>query len=399
MRIAYISLHWPRPLSSGVGKKIAQQITLWREAGHQAQFFMHTHPFPATEPQVLGDYFIYMLGKGLFGAARREATRSAAMLRLLKAVQAYHPDIIFLRLGMYVFPAERLASIAPVAAEINTNDVQQHQLIGKFLHTYNLLTRSILLSRARGLVCASHELAAIDEFTRFHKPTLVIGNGYNLADVQPLAAPHNPVPRLLFVGSPDSHWHGVDKLPAFARSFPDLEIDLVGYDAIPGEPVPGNLQPQNLRPQNLRLHGYLRGPAYQAVLQSADAAFGSLGLHRIGLREASPLKTRECLAYGLPLIIPYQDTDLDGVQSETLLRIPNQEDNLVTHGQAVHDFAWRVQGKRVERQLIAPLDWREKERARLEFFDTLIHPPPPTDPPDRRHPFIPSSYNPGPDRR
>ena len=362
MRIAYISLHWPRPLNSGVGKKIAQQIALWREAGHQVQFFMHAHPFPFDEPQVPGDYFLYKQERGLLGAAQREATRIAAMARLLKAAQRFQPDIIFLRWGMYVFPMERLVSVAPVIVEINTNDMQQHQLIGKVLWNYNRLTRSIILSRASGLVCASRELAEMDEFKRFGKPSIVIGNGYNLADVRPLEAPRNPVPRLLFVGSPNSEWHGVDKLPPFARSFPDLEIDLVGYDAIPGF--------ESL-PPNLHLHGYLRGQAYHAVLQKGDAAFGSLGLHRIGLQEASPLKTRECLAYGLPLILPYQDTDLAEVRSETLLHIPNQEDNLVTHGQAVHDFAWRVQGKRVDRQVIAPLDWRAKERGRLEFFKAV----------------------------
>ncbi len=40
MRIAYVSLHWPRTLVSGVGKKIARQISAWTAAGHEVQFFM-----------------------------------------------------------------------------------------------------------------------------------------------------------------------------------------------------------------------------------------------------------------------------------------------------------------------------------------------------------------------
>jgi glycosyltransferase involved in cell wall biosynthesis len=364
MRIAYVSLHWPRPLKSGVGKKIAQQISLWREAGHEAQFFMHSHAYPENEPQVEGNYFRYEKGKSLVGMVRQEFGRSTALKRLLGGLSQYRPDIIYLRWGTYVFPIERLGSVAPFVVEINTNDVQQHQLLGGVLHRYNLLTRSILLSRSAGLVCASHELAEMIDFKRFHKPAIVIGNGYNLDDVQPYPAPCNRTPHLLFVGSPDSHWHGVDKLLPFARRFPDLEIHIVGYETIPdSEPLPGNLH----------LHGYLSGQDYKSVLQNSDAAFGSLGLHRIGLREASPLKTRESLAYGLPLIIAYRDTDLDGVDTETLLHIPNQEDNLVTHGKEVQDFAWRVLGMRVDRQIIAPyINWRKKEEERLEFFKNLV---------------------------
>ncbi len=41
MRIAYVSLHWPRTVESGVGKKIIQQKSAWQKAGHEVQFFMH----------------------------------------------------------------------------------------------------------------------------------------------------------------------------------------------------------------------------------------------------------------------------------------------------------------------------------------------------------------------
>jgi hypothetical protein len=117
------------------------------------------------------------------------------------------------------------------------------------------------------------------------------------------------------------------------------------------------------------LHGYLQRAGYINVLKSADAAFGSLALHRIGLNEASTLKTRESLAYGLPLILAYRDTDLDDLDCDFLLKIPNREDNLVTHGKAVYEFAYRMRGVRVDRQLIAPrIDARLKEQERLDFL-------------------------------
>ena len=48
MRIAYVSLHWPRTRNNGVGKKIQSQIGTWNAMGHETRLFMHTTPH---EPQ------------------------------------------------------------------------------------------------------------------------------------------------------------------------------------------------------------------------------------------------------------------------------------------------------------------------------------------------------------
>ncbi len=363
-RIAYLSLHWPRPLESGVGKKIFQQVSLWRDAGHEVRFFMHTHPYPDSQKMVEGSYYRYWSGDGVMGFLRTESSRSAALREMIRDVAEYRPDIIYLRWGMYVVPLGRLSRIAPLVVEINTNDVQQHSGLGKVYYYYNLLTRSVILRSAVGFVSVSEELAQHQQFKKYHKPTIVIGNGYDLTGIQPLHAPQNNAPRLVFLGSPDNIWHGVDKLVPFARSFPDIRVDIIGYDRIIGQ---GGL------PGNLHLHGYLQSGGYMDLLRSADAAFGSLALHRIGLNEASTLKTRESLAYGLPLILAYRDTDLDELDCEFLLKIPNREDNLITYGKAVHDFAFRIRGVRVDRQLIDPrIDARIKEQERLDFLKQFV---------------------------
>ena len=45
----------------------------------------------------------------------------------------FHPDLIYLRWGMYVFPSHKFFDIAPVVVEINTNDVLQHKVLGQVL--------------------------------------------------------------------------------------------------------------------------------------------------------------------------------------------------------------------------------------------------------------------------
>jgi hypothetical protein len=98
-------------------------------------------------------------------------------------------------------------------------------------------------------------------------------------------------------------------------------------------------------------------------------ACGTLALHRNNMEEASTLKVREALAFGVPLIIAYRDTDLEGVAADRILRLPNTPNNVSENIEAIKDFAYRMMGKRVERALIANrIDQCAKEQERLAFF-------------------------------
>jgi hypothetical protein len=365
MRIAYVSLHWPRRRDSGVGKKIQSQLAAWNARGHEARLFMHTSLYKPQLDLIEADYFFY----STLGKARTEINRIAAMKRMIEAIRRFHPDLIYLRYSIYVYPAHRLMDIAPVVEEINTNDLTQHEGLGGIYSLYNRFTRGIFLRRVDGLVTVSRELAASSAFAAYHKPARVIANGCKLDDFPQLPPPSNQIPRLVFIGNPGYLWHGVDKLIDLACRFPDIHIDVVGYDTLPGfGPMP--------MPDNLTLHGYLSTGQYQQVLAVADVAISSLALHRVQLEEASPLKSRECLAFGLPLVIAYEDTDLDDKDCDFLLKIPNKEDNIQTHAQSIRDFAYRMRGRRVDREILKKyIDTDQKEATRLSFFEELLQKP------------------------
>jgi hypothetical protein len=360
MRIAYVSLHWPRTKHSGVGKKIQHQVAVWNALGHEARLFMHAAKHEPASDLIEAEVFPYEVR----GKLQTEINRMRAAGRLVDAVAAFKPDLIYLRYSIYVHPAHRLMTIAPTVEEINTNDLTQHEDLGGITSLYNRFTRGIFLHRVRGLVTVSRELEVSPAFTPYRKPTCVIANGIDLRSFTPLSAPANVVPRLVFIGSPGYIWHGVDKLVDFARRFPDLQLDIIGYDALPEfEPLPSNLN----------LHGYLSAEGYQSVLARADVAISSLALHRIHLQEASTLKSRECLAMGIPLVVAYMDTDLGDLDCDFVLKIPNKEDNIQTHGEAIRAFAQRMRGVRADRSLLETrIDSLRKEEMRLEFFDQIL---------------------------
>jgi len=360
MRIAYISLHWPRTRNSGVGKKIRSQVETWKRMGHDARLFMHTSLHEPQSELIEADYFFYQSP----GKVRTELNRVAAMQQMIESVRRFKPDVIYLRYSIYVYPAHRLMDIAPVVEEINTNDLTQHEGLGAIYSIYNRLTRGIFLRRVRGLATVSRELAFSSAFATYRKPTRVIANGCALDKFPQLPAPANTVPHLVFIGNPGYPWHGVDKLIDLACLIPDVHIHIVGYDKLPGLDV---------LPENLTLHGYLSMREYQQVLAQADAAISSLALHRVQLEEASPLKSRECLAFGLPLIVAYKDTDLDDMDCDFLLKIPNKEDNIQTHAQSIRDFAYRMRSHRANREFLNNyIGMDRKEAMRLSFFEELI---------------------------
>lgn len=364
MRIAYVTLHWPRRKASGIGRKIEEQMAAWRQAGHSVQFFSHRVPVDNPSELVDGLSFEYREGNGFAGKLITELNRSRAIPRMIKAVRDFKPDIIYLRWSMYVFPSHRLFEISPVVVEINTDDVSQHEMLGAVYSLYNRLTRSIFLTKAAGLVFTSQELKDSPSFAPYRKPGVVIANGIDLAENPPIPAPTNSRPRIGFIGTPDLAWQGLDKIHRLAELCPDLDIDVIGYDG----PEEGHKAPSNLF-----FHGYLEKEAARAVLAGADAGLGTLALHRKAMKEASSLKTREYLAYGIPVIIPYKDTDLDDLKIDTILTIPNTENTIEENWQAIRDFAYSMRGRRVDRELIFNrIDSHVKEIKRMQFFESRI---------------------------
>jgi hypothetical protein len=208
----------------------------------------------------------------------------------------------------------------------------------------------------------SREIAGLPENIRYHKPTCVIANGIDMDALVPLPPPDNPTPRLAFVGTAGIPWNGEDKLWPLARRFPDLTIDMIGFQA--------EAFPQDI-PKNVVFHGRVKVEAVRDLLGLADVAIGTLALHRKKLNENSPLKVRESLGFGVPTIIAYLDTDLNEQNFDFLLKLPNCEENVSEHADAIRDFTYRMRGRRVDREVVRPLiDQGHKEQNRLEFFSS-----------------------------
>jgi len=360
MRIAYVTIHVaPEIMQGGVGKKIKNQSAIWRERGHEVTLFSLT---PAEFPFSGARQFIFNSKNGLI---KREIARSITLKKMLAAIREHQPDLIYLRYGLYSYPLHRLFKISPVVVETNSDDKQEYRSRGIFLYWMNRLTRNLTVGPARGIIVPSHELQNVI-LPKRDKPVCVISNGIDIKDIEPLPPTKNIHPAITLVGSPGMAWHGVDKLIKFAEMFPDITIHIVGYSQTELEsPVPANVH----------LHGFLSREGVREVMLKTDVTCGTLALHRKNMNEASPLKVRESLAYGVPVILAYHDTDLHNMKIETILHIPNTENNVMENTEQIRKFAYDMMGKRVDINSVAhQLDQRRKETARLDFFTEILQP-------------------------
>lgn len=357
MRIAYVTIHVaPEIMRGGVGEKIQTQMNLWGEQNHETVLFSLT-PAEINLPNVR--QFIFDNQSNLL---KREMSRYTLLKKMLGAIQEYQPDLIYLRYGLYSYPLHHIFKIAPVIVETNSNDIEEYRARGQFFYWLNRFTRNLTLAPACGYIVPTYELIRLLRLNP-KKPVQVISNGIDTKKTKKLPAPNNKRPIITLIGSPGMNWHGVDKLIQLAKLYPDLEINIIGYSE---KDIHSKI------PANASVHGFLNKEAIHQILSKTDVACGTLALHRKNMQEACPLKVREALAYGIPLLIAYQDTDLENLNIETILRIPNTEENIIQFSERIRAFAYQMMGKRVPAEAISHLDQRKKEEIRLSFFQTVL---------------------------
>ena len=355
MRIAYLGQMADVARETSIAKKIRGQCVAWRAAGHEVCYFSLASTatvWPGMRP-VPVDLCVR-------GGTFRRLVQS---FQLVRRIKAWKPDAIYFRYAYHNPGLVGLFRKIPTVAEINSDDLAEYPLtLSRAKVIYHRLTRNRLLRTVTGFVAVTNELAT--RFAGFGKPCEVIANGIALADFPPLPCPEpGQPPRLVFMGSPGSPWHGLDRVAALARVLPDMPVDIIGRSSPDGT--------ENPSPAIMCFHGILPRDRYEPLLSAATVAIGSLALYLNGMEEACPLKVREYLAFGLPVIGAYRDADIPE-DADYFLRLPNSAASLEPHRDRIRSFIHSWQGRRVPRHCIAHLDSSGKEMRRLAFIQRMV---------------------------
>lgn len=357
MRIAYVVVDNLVP-DSGVFKKIKGQISYWKNDGHEVKLFvvsMNNKEIEITETGASTELAYISINsirstRGIYDITYR-------LQKFVDCIIGWNPTTVYYRYSFYTPAWHRLLKTVPSFVEINSDDLTEFHLTSKRLYYFNYFTRAKILSNVKGQIFVTNELRKRECFSSFNKSSITIANGINLSNYTVLPIGQTARPRLVFVGSPGWSWHGIDKIIQMAQCMPEFDFDIIGMSNC------DFIKP----PNNITFYGFLPREGYESILQHATVAIGTLALHRIKMDEASPLKVREYLAFGLPIIIGYMDTDFV-TKNKYILQLPNYENNVLDNITSIRSFVLEMKHCRVPRNEISQIDFFDKERLRLSFI-------------------------------
>jgi Glycosyl transferases group 1 len=360
MKIAYI-IEWGIYEHSGVLRKITGQIAEWESDGHEVIPVIIT-PRQNKKPLISGRHFYSRFASLVpISFLANYLNKIFTISRVQTFLDDIKSDIVYTRQNIWYPGLDTLLAQHCSIMELNSDDVKELSALGGIKAWIYFYGREKLLAAVSAFVSVSHEISKL--YADFKKPMITIGNGFcfNESDHQaPKPMDWTRPPNVVFVGTPNQPWHGTDKILTMAEKLPEFQFHIAGSQ-----------NTLSAAPPNLTFHGYLDQEGLNRLYESMDIGVGTLALHRIGMSEASPLKTREYLAHHLPMVVGFVDTDLDG--QEFVLNIGNYQNNVVFHIKEIRGFVleWTSKGFRAD-PFFHLIDYKQKEKKRLDFFRDIL---------------------------
>ena len=353
MKIAYFINH-NIDSNDGITKKILGQKEAWESKGHQVVIFCNT---PKLGPSILpANQYHYVNSFTL---------RFKLQDDLLNELEKFSPDIVYFRYNTLSRTLNSILKKYKVVTELNTYDLGEFYLLVKQEKSIKSLARYIsykllrsnLLSRVSGIVAVTNEIAEHPLNKKFQKPTICIPNGIDLNKFQTIKTIQQTNNRisLFFIGSPNAPWHGVDIIGKMAKELPDYDFHIVGM--------------QGKNNNNIFWYGFLQKIQYLKILEKCHICIGSLALFRNEMKEACPLKVREYLAYGYPIIIGYEDTVfLNTGLPEWALKVDSEGQ---IDFEELKKFIENQRNRVVQHSEIEFIGTDSLENLRLQFFEKI----------------------------
>jgi glycosyltransferase involved in cell wall biosynthesis len=363
MKIVYL-LHW-REGTIGVFIKIRNQIAVWNSCGHQVLLIVIC---PRTEKEINIQFHKEMsfISVKIISYSSLYDLTVRCGFRISKSVRAFKPDIIYWRIAFYC-PGLLLTSLgSPIIVETNNNHLAEYWK-SSYLKYFIFCTFLYLMKfRILAFFHTSSEVSKLNYFRNFKCPHFVIANSvrnelFDRENLKPSLS-LSLEPNFIFVGTRDYPWNGIDKVLEMADIFKEWKFNIVGEFPIDS---------MNQHLSNITYHGLMDQNELSNIYRKSDFGIGPLSLWKNDMHEASPLKTREYLAFGLPVIGAYQDTDFNETDN-FYLRLPNSNEPITFSKSKIESFVKFWYGKRVERSTQIRFSMTKKESLRCRIFMLLM---------------------------
>jgi hypothetical protein len=368
--------------SIGIVQKSFKQISLWRLSGHSVKFVcIYATEKEKTAIQSLGHCdFIQRVPQKFIGQNR--VSRTFGLIPpheaiLLREIVAFDPNIVYHRTFEISSFISRITKRFSTVIEINGNELSNLKT-GKSKPSFFEQARIFyfkrfiknFLGQHKGIVFVTNELLHIykevSNLPQLKEKSCVVPNGIDVSEFtrrkKGTSGPERP--RLVFIGTPQHRWHGIEIIRVLAeKTMEDLDFHVIGEHF---------KDKQNL-PNNLKSYGYLKTEEYRELITSCDIGIGTLAVNSAGIEEASPLKVREYVAAGLPIIVGYNDTAFVGKElPKWVLQLPSNTSELLGSIDEIVRFCIDKKDYVVPKEeAISFFSIEQMEAKRLGFFEEL----------------------------
>jgi len=351
-QIAYI-FDWKFGPDTGVAKKVLDQVNAWNSFGLQTKLIV------CTDKQYATSWLAQDLPVKVYTYSNLLTRRKARNEALKYAKQNGDVKAFYMRYGIFTIPMLFFMLKNRVIIELNFKGFEEYKRRSVLLYSYMRLTRKFIFMKSAGACAVTQEI--FDEFkleTRGRVNAGVFPNSIDLQKIKSLPLNFSKEINLVFVGSPGQIWHGVDRVIELAEIFKMYKFHVIG-------PTP----PENLKNcENIVFTGEIYGAELTTYLSSMDIGISSLAMERNNLKEGSPLKTREYLAAGLPVIAGYRDTAITANSDFFLDLSASTWPINATTKLEIEKFVGRWKGKRVSKSLLNGIDSAVIEKKRVHFI-------------------------------
>ncbi|MEZ0537035.1 hypothetical protein ACAG39_07240 [Caldicellulosiruptoraceae bacterium PP1] len=289
---------------------------------------------------------------------------------IIKKLKLFKPNVIYLRdCGFQLNLHKKLSEIAPLFVEIQTKFLDELSLHKNIKYYCEKILKRKYLYYANGLICITNEIGEYE--SKFNnKPFFVLGNGIDNDEIYFIEKRNNNnLINLLFIGSPNLPWHGIDRLIHSFINAPNKHkffLHIIGYDNI------------GISDNNIKCYGYIKDRNYiDDIFKKCDIGIGTLALFRNNMNQAATLKVREYLAKGLPVAIGYYDVDLNN--EIFVFNIPNDNSDINFlelenfYSKIGKNYRENYNGLNTTIYAMENLNWTKKMKNVIEFINKNIN--------------------------
>lgn len=358
MKIAYIVFH-PISKNDGVVKKVFSQVKAFESLNHKIRVFAFSND--GKKSDILKAYIYH---------EKRSNYRFNLNQKFINDIVEYNPDKIYCRYDTFNRSIYQLKKLGyPLIFEYNTYDISEALLLFKkslklkelIKWTLYFFTRKFWIKQASGHVFVTKDLLL--KYRRHlpkSSPKIAIPNSILIESFQIKQALINKKTsenRIAFIGTPNQPWHGLDIIKGLSKKLNNIHFDIIGYEGA--------------NESNLTYHGYLSVDKFFPIIANSSACIGPLGIHKYNLNQSSPLKVREYIVLGAPIILGYNDFPLTMVKDDPLiLHLSSNQKNW--HIEII-DFLNKLKNleRKYKESTLALIDSKYVDKKRVEFVTSI----------------------------